>query len=49
MVGSKSEELPEKLWSSRRITENDTFLFFYDMLEAIKPQDGDLVRKIIES
>ncbi len=29
--------------------EKDTLLFFYEMLEVIKPQDRDLVKKIIES
>ncbi|MFQ5834454.1 MAG: ferritin family protein, partial [bacterium] len=27
--------------------EKDTLLFFYEMLEVIKPQDRDLVKKII--
>lgn len=29
--------------------EKDTLLFFYEMLEVIKSQDRDLVKKIIES
>ena len=28
--------------------EKDTLLFFYEMLEVIKPRDRDLVKKIIE-
>lgn len=28
--------------------EKDTLLFFYEMLEVVKPQDRDLIKKIIE-